>query len=194
MTPTTPVANLVRAAQRGDKQATAELIARFQPLVWAAARRLSPSVSEVEDLVQEANLALLKAVRDFRPAGGAPFAWYAKRQVYWAVRAAVRELRQRSSREEACLDEPSGDGLGAADRLTDPDPTPEERALTGCEREAVRAAWAELTLRQRQVLAARLQGATFAATAARLGMAPSSAKGVAARGVARLRRLLADCV
>lgn len=183
---------LVREAQRGEEAALTELVRRFQPLVWAAARRLAPSQDDAEDLAQEGNLALIQAIHNFRPAGGAPFPWYAKRQVYWAVRAAARELKHSRSREEACLDEGGEDGLALLDHLAAPGPGPEEWAVAEWERKALRAAWQKLTPRQQAVLAFRARGYTFERLAAALAIRPSSAKGAYARAVARLKKILAD--
>ncbi|MDI3538760.1 MAG: polymerase sporulation-specific sigma factor [Bacillota bacterium] len=182
---------LVRAAQRGEEAALNEIVRRFQPLVWAAARRLAPDADDAEDLAQEANLALIQAIHNFRPAGGAPFPWYAKRQVYWAVRAAARELRRSRSREEACLDQEGEDGLALLDRLADPGPGPEEWAVAGWERKALCAAWEKLTPRQQAVVALRARGYTFERLASALGVRPSSAKGAYARAVVRLKKILA---
>jgi RNA polymerase sigma-70 factor (ECF subfamily) len=194
MTDKTKLEHLVRAAQRGEPAALAALVGRFQPLVWAAARRLAPAPDDAEDLAQEGNLALVLAVRAFRPAGGAPFAWYAKRRVYWAVQAAARRLKRGRSREEATLDEAGAGGLSPVDLLEDPAPGPEDCAIAASARAALRTAWDRLTPRQRQVLSARAGGATFPQVAAALGIAPSSAKGIAARGTARLKKLLAGRV
>jgi len=183
---------LVRMAQRGEEEALKEIVRRFQPLIWAAARRLAPNLDDVEDLAQEGNLALIRAVQNFRPAGGAPFPWYAKRQVYWAVRTAARELKRSRSREEARLDEEEENGLALLDRLADPGPGPEERAVAGWEQKALDAAWKKLTLRQQAVLALRARGYTFERVALALGVRPSSAKGAYARAVARLKKILAD--
>ncbi|MDK2856003.1 MAG: polymerase sporulation-specific sigma factor [Bacillota bacterium] len=183
---------LVRAAQRGEEAALSELVRRFQPLIWAAARRLAPEADDAEDLAQEGNLALIRAIQNFRPAGGAPFPWYAKRQVYWAVRTAARELRRSRRREEACLDQEGQDGLALLDRLADPGLGPEEAALAGWERRALRAAWHQLTPRQQAVLAFRARGYTFERLAAALAVRPSTAKGAYARAVARLKKILAD--
>lgn len=125
---------------------------------------------------------------------GAPFAWYAKRRVYWAVQAAARRLKRGRSREEATLDEAGAGGLSPVDLLEDPAPGPEDCAIAASARAALRTAWDRLTPRQRQVLSARAGGATFLQVAAALGIAPSSAKGIAARGTARVKKLLAGRV
>lgn len=189
-----PTEELVRSAQHGNKEALRELVERFQPLVWAAARRLAPAPEDAEDLAQEANLALLSAIANFRPAGGAPFAWYAKRQVYWGVLAAARRLTKERARAGVSLEEVRGEELSLGDLARDLSPGPEEIVLAEGERAALRSAWQELTPRQRQVLAARACGLTFGEVAAAMGVAPSTVKGLAARGLARLQKLLGDRV
>ncbi|MGI6604006.1 MAG: RNA polymerase sigma factor [bacterium] len=179
---------LVRAAQRGDALAKELVVQRFRPLVEATAKRLAPEAGDVDDLIQEATLALLRALREFRPAGGAPFAWYAKRQVYWAVQAVVRRLKKERARCELRLDNPSGETLTLAELLEDPSPGPEEIAVAEDMRCLFQSVWATLTERQRQVLALRSQGLTFSEIAKELGISPSTAKGVAARGREQIKK------
>lgn len=180
---------LIREAQRGKKESVEEIVRRFQPLVWATARRLAPDADMVDDMVQEGNLALLTAIYDYRP-GTAPFTWYAKRQVYYAVRYALRRSRRIWEREGASLDLSLAGEFTLAAILASDEPGPEEQALAAGDQEAFRHAWARLTLRQRQVVAGRIEGLTFAEIAARLKIAPSTAKGAYARAVAQLKKLL----
>lgn len=180
---------LIREAQLENRSAVEEIVNRFQPLVWATARRLASCSDLVDDLVQEGNLALLTAIYNYRP-GTAPFTWYAKRQVYYAVHYALRCNRRTWKREGVSLDAPVTDGLTLAAILTSDELGPEEKALAGADKEAFWHACARLTPRQQRVVAGRLQGHTFAAIAAQLGIAPSTAKGAYARAVARLKKLL----
>lgn len=184
---------LIREAQLENKAAVEEIVRRFQPLVWATARRLAPNLDMVDDLAQEGNLALLTAIYNYRP-GTAPFTWYAKRQVYYAVHYALRCSCRTWEREGASLDAPVADGFTLSVTLTSDELGPEEQALAAGDKEAFRQAWARLTPRQQQVVAGRIEGQTFAAIAARLRIAPSTAKGAYARALAQLKKLLSTQV
>ncbi|NLG87309.1 MAG: sigma-70 family RNA polymerase sigma factor [Firmicutes bacterium] len=193
MQPEKPLEQLIREAQRDNKAAVEEVVRRFQPLVWATARRLAPNLDMVDDMAQEGNLALLTAIYNYRP-GTAPFTWYAKRQVYYAIHYALRCSCRRWEREGVSLDAPLADGVTLSAILISEELGPEEAALVAGDQEAFWHAWARLTTRQQQVVAYRMEGQTFAAIAARLRIAPSTAKGAYARALAQLKKLLSTQV
>ena len=58
MQPGKELEQLIRAAQRDNRAAVEEIVRRFQPLVWATARRWALQPDLVDDLAQEGNLAL----------------------------------------------------------------------------------------------------------------------------------------
>lgn len=180
---------LIRAAQRGNKTAVEELVTRFQPLVWATARRWASCPDTVAEMVQEGNLALLTAIYNFRP-GTAPFTWYVKKQVYYAVRYALRCARRLKEREGSSLDAAGTEGAGLVAVLAAAGPGPEEQTVAAEEIGAFWHAVAKLTPRQQQVVAGRVQGLTFAAIAGQLGISPSAAKGAYTRAKDRLKKLL----
>jgi len=74
-------AELIAAVLDGDPASFEPLLKRYQPRVFATARRYARRESEVEDIVQEVFLKAFHKLRGFR--GDAPFE-------HWLMRLAVR--------------------------------------------------------------------------------------------------------
>ena len=74
-------AELIAIVLKGDSSAFESLITRYQPRVFATARRYARRESEVEDIVQEIFLKAFQKLGSFR--GDAPFE-------HWLMRLAVR--------------------------------------------------------------------------------------------------------
>jgi RNA polymerase sigma-70 factor (ECF subfamily) len=72
---------LIAAVLKGDTASFEPLIAKYQPRVFATARRYARRESEVEDIVQEVFLKAFQKLSSFR--GEAPFE-------HWLMRLAVR--------------------------------------------------------------------------------------------------------
>jgi RNA polymerase sigma factor (sigma-70 family) len=81
---------LVRAAQDGDEDARRRVVQEFQPLIRAIARSLSPAEGQLEDLVQDGTLGLLRALEKFDPARGVRFSTYATPWIEGEVKQALR--------------------------------------------------------------------------------------------------------
>lgn len=60
-------AYLIAAVQRGDQQAWSDVIRRYQGRLLSFARRMLAERSEVEDIVQETFLGLLRSLENFDP-------------------------------------------------------------------------------------------------------------------------------
>ena len=83
--------HLVQAwQQRGDKRARDRLIEAFSPMAGAMAKRFSAGLQSAEpDLVQQANIGLMKAADRFDPDRGLRFSTYA----VWWVRAEIQDYK-----------------------------------------------------------------------------------------------------
>ena len=99
---------LVAAAKGPDPGAITELVALFDGRVQALAARYDAPGLEQEDLVQEARIGLLKAVRSYDAAKGVPFTAYAtlcmKRRLATVISVALGD-RQRPLQDYLPLSE-----------------------------------------------------------------------------------------
>jgi RNA polymerase sigma-70 factor (ECF subfamily) len=73
--------DLIAAVLKGDTASFEPLIAKYQPRVFATARRYARRESEVEDIVQEVFIKAFQKLSGFR--GDAPFE-------HWLMRLAIR--------------------------------------------------------------------------------------------------------
>ena len=102
-------AELIAAVLGGDSASFEPLIRKYQPRVFATARRYARRESEVEDIVQEVFIKAFQKLKGFR--GEAPFE-------HWLMRLAVRTcydfLRSHQRNRETAfseLTEPEADWL-----------------------------------------------------------------------------------
>src|SRR6266540_6008414 len=102
-------AELIAAVLNGDAASFEPLVKKYQPRVFATARRYARRESEVEDIVQEVFLKAFQKLGSFR--GDAPFE-------HWLMRLAVRTcydfLRSHQRNRESAfsdLSEPEDDWL-----------------------------------------------------------------------------------
>src|SRR3982751_1090612 len=107
MEPTEP--ELIAAVVKGDGASFEPLIQKYQPRIFATARRYARRESEVEDIVQEVFIKAFQKLQSFR--GEAPFE-------HWLMRMAVRTcydfLRGHQRNRESAfseLTEPEEDWL-----------------------------------------------------------------------------------
>lgn len=130
--------NLADRARRGDSSARDELVERNLPFVVAVAKRSMGRGARLDDLIQEGNIGLLRAVEKFDTARGTRFSTYA----IWWIRAYIQKYLKeihssvrggedgaRRWLRDLSLDVTIGeDGdVTALDRLPDEGPGPEER-------------------------------------------------------------------
>jgi RNA polymerase primary sigma factor len=126
-------------ARGGEVKARQELVLHHLAFVVAIARKQRRGAVPLEDLIQEGNLGLMRAVKKFDPHAGTRFATYA---VWWIrafigkhleeARSTVRLQRGAPSRPDLSLDSVVGREDGDAtflDRVEDERPNPEQDYL-----------------------------------------------------------------
>jgi RNA polymerase sigma-B factor len=82
---------LRRYAETGDPALRDELVDRFMPLARSLAMRYRGGSEPLDDLVQVANLGLVKAIDGFDPARGKPFTAYAVPTILGELRRHFRD-------------------------------------------------------------------------------------------------------
>jgi RNA polymerase primary sigma factor len=82
---------VTRKARKGDKRAQEKLVVHNLSLVISVARKFMGRGVRLEDLVQEGNYGLLKAIEHFDPEKGNRFSTYA----VWWIRAYITRCQGR---------------------------------------------------------------------------------------------------
>ena len=169
----------IAQAAAGDQEAFALLVHRMAPLIHAQVRGFRCADAEDEDLVQEALMGLLAAVRTYREDGGAAFTTYATACIRHRLLSVARQCGPRADRET-----PLEDSDDLPDTAADP-------ALRLQEQEELDGLLARLRTRltemEYQVLLLRLSDCSYAEVADRLG---TTVKAVD-NAIQRIRRKMA---
>lgn len=172
----------IRRAAEGDEQALAAVIARMLPAVRGeAAGAVCPGL-ELEDLMQEGVIGLLRAVRTYAPGAGASFATYARHCIANAVetarRTALRKKHQLLNQAVTLEQHPEAD---AAD--------PEQIAIDNAQyHSTMHSIHTRLSAFEWQVLQLVLDGYGHAEISTRLGCSRKAAE----NAMQRVRRKLRD--
>ncbi|MBV8733900.1 MAG: sigma-70 family RNA polymerase sigma factor [Solirubrobacterales bacterium] len=194
---------LVRVARRGDRRAEDELVRRYEPLVQHSVRKLKlPPWCEREDVVQEARLGLVMAMRAWRPERGA-FPAFARQcvrnQAMLAVISASSQKHQAlnlaASLEENIAEKASEQRrpLRLVDRIVtsgDTQTDPESRLLIREEIDSVVRALPTLTRPELAAMSGGLNGHTYGQLAQALGSTPKAASQAAYRATRKLAAAL----
>jgi RNA polymerase primary sigma factor len=139
---------LALRARAGDLEAKQKLVQHNLAFVLVIARKQRRGTVRLEDLIQEGNLGLLRAVEKFDPHAGTRFltyaAWWIRAYVgryLQAARSAVRPQSGTVAQSDVSLDSGSGeDGDGSClDRVEDEAPGPEATYLSAETTREVRA-------------------------------------------------------
>ncbi|HNQ87090.1 MAG TPA: sigma-70 family RNA polymerase sigma factor [Verrucomicrobiota bacterium] len=178
-------AQLVAAVLRGETAAFETLVQRYQPRVFATARRYARLDSEVEDIVQEIFAKAYQRLDSYR--GAAPFE-------HWLMRLAVRTcydfLRAHRRRREIPIADLSDDEVNWLERFAaDPSDAPE---TADAARELVRRVLDQLSPPARLVITLlEIEDRSVRDIAALTGWSIPLVKVRAFRARAEMRRILA---
>ncbi len=167
-----PDVALLAAYAAGDARAAEALVGRLAPRVLALATRMLGDAAEAEDVTQEAMLRLWRQAPRWRHGEARVSTWLTR----VALNLATDRLRRRRG---MALEEAFGAGAEPAD-----DRPGAEAGLRAAERaRALRAALAELPLRQAQAVALRhLQGLSNPEIAAVMEIGVEAVESLVARG------------
>jgi RNA polymerase sigma factor (sigma-70 family) len=173
------VIDLVTRARNDDRQAWDALIERYAALIWSICRRYQLGHADAEDVVQTVWLRLVDQVDKVR-APAAIASWLAtttRRECCRVLRAAARQRPTRPN-------EPG------AETILDEARTAEDELLAAERHAALREALAQLTPRDRQLIAilAADPPVPYAEISARLGIPVGSIGPTRGRCLDKLRR------
>lgn len=177
---------LMRQLAEGRQEALGLLYSRYAPLVFnLSAQTLDRATAE--EIVQEVFLTVWRQAATFAPERGSFRPWVLQIAHY----RILNELRRQSRRPRAAVDL---EELKPLD-LADSDPEPAEAAWEEYRREALRAAFEELPLAQRQALGlAFFEELSHAQVAAVLNLPLGTVKTRIRAGLEKLRGKLAPLV
>lgn len=177
--------DLLPRATRGDAAAMRECLARFGPIVWGLARRMSPTPADAEDAVQDIFLDLWAHGDRFDATRASP-------ELFVAVIARRRLIDRRRRAERR----PATTALADDARRTPEAIVHDGGVETAAEAAIAARAMAELRPEQREVLRlAVAEGLTHDEIARRTGWPLGTVKAHARRGLLRVRqRLLGESV
>ena len=170
---------IVQAAA-GDQEAFALLVHRMAPLIHAQVHSFRCAGIEDEDLVQEALMGLLAAVRTYREDKGAAFTTYATACIRHRLLSVVRRYGPLADREIPMEDSPELTDVAADPALH----LQEQEELDGL----LARMRTRLTEMEYRVLLLRLGDCSYAEIATRLGITPKAVD----NAVQRLRRKMAQ--
>jgi RNA polymerase sigma factor (sigma-70 family) len=173
------VADLVAAAAAGDAQAWNAIVERYAPLVMSVVRRYRMRSDDGLDVAQTVWLRLVEHLKDIREPRALP-GWIVVTTSRECLRLLAGEQRTRPM-----------DALQLAEQVSGVDDTPPDADLLHTERrEALLAAFAELSDRQRALLLLLVKDPppSYEEISVRLDMPLGSIGPTRARALQRLRR------
>src|SRR4051812_29321124 len=150
---------VLHAAQQGDVAAFNTLVGLYQRQVYNVCYRTLGSAEDAADATQDCFLSAFRGLKTFRGSPGAFRGWLLR----IAVNACYDQLRRRQRRPTDSLDalaEP--DEVSAAERIVDPEPSPEQQALSAETKRQIERAMDGLAPEQRlTVVLCDVQGLSY---------------------------------
>ena len=190
---TTPVEELIRAAQRGDQDAFEQLVRAYDHSVLRLAMNLLRSPEDARDVYQEAFLRVYKNLDTFR--FDCSFHTWLYRIV---TNICLDNLRKRKVRkEEPSIVETADGPLDRMDSLEEeaPHADPERTAWNKQLKARIDGALADLTPRERMVFELRhYHGMRLRSIGETLGTTEEAAKNCLFRATQKMRSVLGDFV
>ena len=174
--PETPEADLLRLAQEGSRDALERLIMRYERRICALALRLTGSVADAQDAVQETFVRLHLRIREIQVERGVGA---------WLCVVAVNACRDVGRRRRRSRLLPMTPAAEVADSFPDP-----ERRVSARESEAcLRAALATLPEKERAALLLReMEGLSTNEVARALGSSEVTVRSQISNARRKLRR------
>lgn len=182
------------AARQGDSRIFERLFHECLPLLRSVARRYFLPTGDANDLLQEATIGFIQAVRDFQPDQGMTFrgfvAMCATRQVLTALKSATRHnqtlLTSALSLEHPATTRPGGRPLEEV--IPDESPSPEDILIHHEEITFISTAIPEvLGPYEQAVVRLFLQGLSYSEIAATCGRSPKSVDNALSRIKRKMR-------
>lgn len=175
---------LIGRVQRGDQEAFASLMARYEKQVYTLCLRMTGHEEDARDLAQE---AFLKAWRGLR------FYQFESSFSTWLYRltsnVCIDFLRQQKRRPTV----PMAQGEDEELEMPDQEPLPEEQLLHREQQHQVQAALSQLDEEFRLALTLRaVEGLSYEEIGAVLNLKPGTVKSRIARAREKLRQLLEE--
>jgi RNA polymerase sporulation-specific sigma factor len=140
--------NEVMEAKNGSTEASLHILQSLKPLLLSNIKRYGLS-QNLDDMLSEGNIEILKAVCDYDPSLNTPFLGLVKSR----LRFLYLNMAKKKPREIG-LDAPlsDSDGLTVMDILKDDGPLVEEQVLSDLDNQRLIWALSSLTPRQRQIV------------------------------------------
>lgn len=184
-------AELIERLRAGEMAAFEELVADYQPLVYALTLRILSDPEDARDAVQETFLKVYRSFSRFR--GEASLKTWICRIAINQARSTERWWRRRFRRETSSLDDTAtGDeGRTAAELLASPAATPEAEAISRERSRQIERALSQVKKDFRIAVILRdLEGMSYEEIAYALEISVGTVKSRIARGREMLRKEL----
>ena len=176
---------LIQKLREGDERIMDYILEKYKPLVLRKANAMFLIGGDTDDLIQEGMIGLFKAIRDYRSDRETSFFHFAElcinRQLYSAVEASNRKKHVPLNTYVSFYSQTTEEGKSLAETLlTDQMDDPEQLVI-----EQLRE---QLSVLERQVLDAYLEGKNYRQIAEELGKSPKTIDNALSRIKGKIRQ------